>query len=161
VGLDWFRGQGEENVAEFSAALKGETEMEHFLEPQRAELLSATPEGISATFGSLLSPVDSKALAGELAAYFVLDAREALREGIMGWRDDDLAFVRPWGFETSEIKVATQIWQGGEDRMVPFAHGEWLATRLPQADVHLEPAEGHLSLVGRYPSIHEWLASHF
>jgi hypothetical protein len=30
--------------------------------------------------------------------------------------------------------------------MVPFAHGQWLASRLPRASVHLEQGEGHLSI---------------
>jgi len=160
-GLDWFEGQGKENVAELSAALKGPTELERFLAPQRPGLLSATPEAVVASFGSLLPRIDSRILRKELAAFFGAEAREGLREGIAGWRDDDLAFTRPWGFEISSVRVPTQIWQGGQDRMVPFAHGTWLATRLPQADIHLEPKEGHLSLFGRFPLIHEWLFAHF
>jgi pimeloyl-ACP methyl ester carboxylesterase len=160
-GLDWFEGQGKENVAEFSAAMKGETELERFLEPQRPGLLSANPGEVMAALGSLLSPIDSRILTDELAPFLLAQFREGLREGVAGWRDDDLAFVRPWGFEISDIKVLVQIWHGGEDRMVGFAHGEWLASRLPQGDIHLEPREGHLSLVGQYPSVHEWLGSHF
>ena len=38
------------------------------------------------------------------------------------------------------------IWQGEADLMVPFVHGEWLASRLPLATVHLEQGQGHLSL---------------
>jgi len=38
------------------------------------------------------------------------------------------------------------IWQGSDDLMVPFAHGQWLALHFPQASVHLEQGEGHLSI---------------
>ncbi len=42
--------------------------------------------------------------------------------------------------------MPTFLWQGGADLMVPFAHGEWLAARIPGVTPHLEPDEGHLSV---------------
>ena len=63
-----------------------------------------------------------------------------------GWRDDDLAFVRPWGFDLSEIEVPVTIWQGGHDLMVPFSHGEWLLEHIGTARSGLRPEHGHLSL---------------
>jgi hypothetical protein len=79
--------------------------------------------------------------------------REACRRGVWGWVDDDLAFVRPWGFALAAIRVPVSIWQGAHDHMVPFAHGEWLAQHVPGATVHLYDDEGHLSLAQQMPRI--------
>jgi pimeloyl-ACP methyl ester carboxylesterase len=43
--------------------------------------------------------------------------------------------------------VPVMIWQGSADLMVPFSHGQWLASQLRGASVHLEEGEGHLSVV--------------
>jgi hypothetical protein len=45
--------------------------------------------------------------------------------------------------------------------MVPFAHGQYLADRLPEAVMHLEQGEGHLSLtVGAFPRMLDELLEH-
>jgi pimeloyl-ACP methyl ester carboxylesterase len=82
-------------------------------------------------------------IADELAA----STRAALREGVAGWRDDDLAFATDWGFSLDALAGRVAIWQGGQDLMVPFAHGQWLAARIPGACAHLEPDAGHLTIV--------------
>jgi pimeloyl-ACP methyl ester carboxylesterase len=42
--------------------------------------------------------------------------------------------------------VPVVVWQGEQDRMVPFAHGRWLAAHLPTARAKLLAEEGHLSI---------------
>ena len=96
--------------------------------------------------GDLVSAVDVGALTGDFAAYVAASFRQALANGIWGWFDDDLAFTRPWGFDLAGINVPVVVWQGGQDRMVPFAHGRWLAAHLPSARAKLLPEEGHLSI---------------
>jgi pimeloyl-ACP methyl ester carboxylesterase len=96
--------------------------------------------------GDLVSAVDVGALTGDFAAYVAAWFRQALANGLWGWFDDDLAFTRPWGFDLDGIGVPVVVWQGGQDRMVPFDHGRWLAARLPSAKAKLLPEEGHLSI---------------
>jgi pimeloyl-ACP methyl ester carboxylesterase len=103
--------------------------------------------------------VDRSALTGEFAETVARMVRRALSNGIAGWFDDDLAFVKPWGFDLSQITVPTSIWQGAHDRMVPFGHGEWLAAHVPGARAHLSPDEGHVSLVQQLPRILDDLVS--
>jgi pimeloyl-ACP methyl ester carboxylesterase len=102
---------------------------------------------IAAALGDLVSDVDREALTDEFADYMAAVFRASVCTGIAGWRDDDLAFIGDWGFDLGAIKIPVSVWQGAEDRMVPYAHGRWLASRLTGATVHLNPTEGHLSLM--------------
>ena len=146
AGLDFLAGMGEENIVEFGAALAGPARLQPYLEAQWPELRDVAPEAIADALGDLVAPVDRAALTGDLAESFADDMHRALSTGIWGWHDDDLAFTRPWGFELASIRVPLSIWQGEQDRMVPYAHGVWLAAALPRARAHLLPDHGHLSL---------------
>lgn len=145
-GLDFLAGMGQDNIEEFSAAAAGEAVLRTYLEGEGASMGQVTVEGILEMLSTLLPPVDRAVLTGELAEDLVAGVREALRTGIEGWLDDDLAFVSPWGFDLADIEVPVTLWQGSEDLMVPFAHGQWLAERVPGVDAHLEDGEGHLSI---------------
>lgn len=145
-GLDWLAGMGEENVVEFSAAVQGEDQLRPYLLQQGDVLRSIRAADIVASMQSLLPDIDRAALTGEFGEDMAASFREAVRAGVDGWLDDDLAFAKPWGFSLAEISAPTMIWQGNADLMVPFAHGQWLASRLPAAQAHLEEGEGHLSV---------------
>jgi pimeloyl-ACP methyl ester carboxylesterase len=145
-GLDWMAGMGQDNVDEFSAALGGAEALEPPLEKWAAELRNVQGPEVAASLRTLVSDVDKRALTGEFAEMLAESFRRSVSSGIAGWRDDDLAFTHPWGFDLSAIQIPVAVWQGGQDRMVPFAHGGWLAQHIPDAQIHLYPDEGHLSL---------------
>lgn len=153
AGLDWFAGMGPENVNEFGAAVEGERPLVEFLEKASAGLSDVTGPELAAALGGLASDVDKTALTGEFAEVLAESFRRSVSSGIAGWRDDDLAFAQPWGFDLKSIRVPVAIWQGALDRMVPFDHGRWLAANIPTAHARLIEDEGHLSLVNHIERI--------
>lgn len=160
-GLDWLAGMGEENLEEFRAAAEGEGPLTDFLAAQVPGLADVTGDEVAAALGDLVSDVDRRALTDEFADYTAALFRASVAGGTAGWRDDDLAFVADWGFDLGSITAPVSLWQGAEDRMVPFAHGRWLAANVPGATVHLEPAEGHLSLLlNAFDAVVAELAAH-
>ncbi len=114
-----------------------------------------------AALGDFISEADRAVLTGAFAEHTATSLREALRNGIWGWFDDDKATVGGWGFDLAGIEVPVTIWQGEEDRMVPFAHGmvpfahgKWLANHVSGTKARLLAGEGHLSLeVGSYGAV--------
>jgi len=145
-GLDWLAGMGKENVEEFGAALAGPEELQGYLEAWAPALSGVTGSDVANSLGDLIPEVDRSALTGEFAESLAAAFRGAVAEGIWGWFDDDVAFSNPWGFALDSIKVPLTLWQGGQDRMVPFAHGEWLAAHIDGANPKLLPEHGHLSI---------------
>jgi pimeloyl-ACP methyl ester carboxylesterase len=153
AGLDWMAGMGDDNVAEFSAATAGRPALEAFLTTAAEGMSEVEAADIVAALGDLISDVDRAALVGGFAEFLAAAFRRAVAQGVAGWLDDDLAFARDWGFALADIRVPVSLWQGDQDRMVPFTHGQWLAANLPTVTPHLLPGQGHLSLIANFAQI--------
>jgi pimeloyl-ACP methyl ester carboxylesterase len=108
-GFDWYAEMANGNVEEFRAAERGEQAVRAVVEREAegilkrldgdpAELLGASYELADAD----LTAMSNAAVVRELRATL----REALRPGLDGWVDDDLAFVNPWGFDPQTITRA-------------------------------------------------------
>ncbi len=157
-GLDWTAGMGQDNLDEFGAAVQGRLALEPYLRRQAAQLAEASVDDLRAAWASLLTPLDAEVATGELAEFLLDSTGRGLRPGVEGWIDDDLAFVRDWGFDIGDIRVPVLLWHGEQDRFVPVAHGHWLAARIPGADVRITADDGHLTLIEhRVPDVHAWL----
>ena len=144
--LDFLEGMGQDNLDEFGAALLGEDAIRAYLEPVAHEIANITGSQIVDMMGSLLPDEDRSALTGEYGENTAEIFRWAVSTGVDGWLDDDIAFTKPWGFELGQIVNPVTIWQGATDLMVPFAHGQWLASKIAHADANLLDGHGHLSI---------------
>ncbi|HEY5420324.1 MAG TPA: alpha/beta hydrolase, partial [Marmoricola sp.] len=145
-GIDFMAGMGEQNVVEFNASLAGEETLRPSLEADAEQLADTDAAGMIEGMATLLPQVDRDHLTDEFGEDLAANFKEGLRNGVDGWVDDDLAFTGPWGFDLASITVPVAIWQGSEDLMVPYAHGQWLATQVPGVRAHLLQGEGHLSV---------------
>jgi pimeloyl-ACP methyl ester carboxylesterase len=145
--IDFLEGMGEDNIAEFNAAVAGPTALAEFLNGAAdSGLRDVTGAQLVDALRTLLPEVDQRELTGTAGEQMAESIRWSLSTGIWGWLDDDLAFTRPWGFELASIAVPVQVWQGSEDLMVPASHGPWLADRIPDCSRHLVAGQGHLSI---------------
>ena len=130
----------------------------------RQELLAADATGIVESLSSLLPDVDKKVILDnpDLGQNIVDGFQEGMRVSADGYVDDSMSFIEPWGFDFDEIKVPVFLWQGSEDMMVPFGHGQWIAKHLPQDKLvqHLLQGEGHISIfLGKADNMLEELLS--
>ncbi|MEJ7816166.1 MAG: alpha/beta hydrolase, partial [Rubrobacter sp.] len=144
-GLDWFEGFGPGGAAELRAAAAGRDALEKHLAESEDE-----PD---------FTPEDEAALAGEWS-WFIDVVRTALAGGTGGFIDDDLAGVGAWGFDPADIVAPALFLHGGRDRVVPAAHGEWLARRCPSAELWLRPDDGHISILNQGAAAMGWLREH-
>lgn len=155
-GLDWFEGQGEANVVEHNAALRGETAVRPLLEQLHAAMAAAGAQALRDELASLLTGADAEVVEGEYAEY--LHASLVGTGGVDGWLDDDLAFVGDWGFDLGSISMPVLVRHGEQDAFVPAAHGRWLAGRIPGAESWITADDGHLTLGERgIPGVQDWL----
>jgi pimeloyl-ACP methyl ester carboxylesterase len=144
--LDFLADMGEQNIEEFGLALGGEAQLRPWMEHEAVGLRGVDAAGVIAAMSTLLPEVDRAVLTSEHGEDMVATLNEALRTGVDGWLDDDLAFTRAWGFDLDDIEVPVFVWQGTVDLMVPSAHGRWLADHTPAAVAHIEADQGHLSI---------------
>jgi pimeloyl-ACP methyl ester carboxylesterase len=159
-GLDWLAGMGQDNLDEFGAAIEGESALRPYLTEASAQLVAAGPTGMVEAFRSLLPEVDVAVLDADIAEFMYAWVAGGQRQGADGWLDDDLAFVRDWGFDPASIRVPLLVLQGRQDLMVPFAHGQWLASRIPGNTARLTDDDGHLTLLTEVTAVHAWLLRH-
>ena len=154
--FDFFADLAEINVKEFGAALEGREAIEAHLQPY-VDQLNRDPDAVFDEVASELPEVDRELFSRpEFRAISRESWVEAVRQGVRGWADDDLAFAKPWGFELEHVEAEVRLWQGELDVLAPRSHGEYVASRLPNARFEVLEGGGHF-LDEEWGIVLDWL----
>ena len=145
-GLDWFAGMSPYGTALLRAAAAGRAALEKFLASHEFDL-------------GQFCPADHAALLGEWA-WLGAVAWQAMADRQHGMADDELAFVAPWGVNPGQVAPPVLFLHGGQDRIVPSAHGAWLARQAHAAPLWLRPDDGHISVLNSATAALDWLLEH-
>jgi pimeloyl-ACP methyl ester carboxylesterase len=101
-------------------------------------------------YGLVSPPADRRLLARpEVKAMFLDDLLNGSRKQLAAPFADIVVFARYWGFHLDQVKVPVRWWHGDHDHIVPFAHGQHVVARLPDAELYSLPGESHLAGLGR------------
>ncbi|MEV0821226.1 alpha/beta fold hydrolase [Nonomuraea rubra] len=144
--VDWFAGMAPSCEASLRAAAQGRAAKERH-------------EATAAYDPEMFTPEDHAAFEGEWS-WFDSVVGPAVATGPGGLIDDDLAYVTPWGCDPAAVTAPILLVHGGLDRVVPAAHGEWLARHCPTAELRLSPGDGHISILpSAGAAAVQWLAA--
>jgi pimeloyl-ACP methyl ester carboxylesterase len=144
-GLDWYAGMCASGVASLRAAAAGRAAKE-------------AHENSGEEYDPEFTPADDAALAGHWS-WLGSVVGPAMAAGPAALIDDDLAYVNPWGFDPAQVTVPVLLLHGRSDRVVPASHGEWLAGRVPSAELRLSTEDGHISVLNHAEPALEWVGS--
>ncbi|MGN6723127.1 MAG: alpha/beta fold hydrolase, partial [Marmoricola sp.] len=95
---------------------------------------------------NLLREVDFKMM-------FLDDLLNGSRFQVSAPMADVVLFARDWGFTAVDVSVPVYWWHGDSDHIIPHAHGEHLASRLPEAVFTSVPGQAHLGGLGIAPEV--------
>lgn len=145
-GLDYTAGMCASGVAALSAAAAGR------------EVKEAHDAAHGADYDPEFTDTDLAAFGGPWG-WLGSVVRAAAASGPAPAIDDDLAYVRPWGFDVAAVTAPVLLLQGGRDRIVPPAHATWLAAHLTGAELREYPDDGHISVLTHGDDALAWLAT--
>jgi pimeloyl-ACP methyl ester carboxylesterase len=113
-------------------------------------------------FASMMPPGDRRVFADPaVRRMFQEDLLHGSRHHMQAMFLDAILFGREWGFSLSDIDVPIHMWCGDADNIVPLAHGEHMARRIPNAVLRVRSQEGHLGGLGASHEIFDALLAHW
>jgi pimeloyl-ACP methyl ester carboxylesterase len=153
-GLDWLAGFSESALEEVRLMQSDEAAARALFQEEQEKLLGAPPEQVAVDLQVYAPDADLALLTDE-----AITLQQSLAPGIEGSWDDCVSQITPWGFDVAQISVPVLLLHGGQDRAVPFSHGQWLASHIPDVEACFFEDEGHALRERHIADIHAWLVA--
>ncbi|HEX4790450.1 MAG TPA: alpha/beta hydrolase [Actinospica sp.] len=155
----WYRDMSGRNISWYQAAERGLAAY--------TERVSGTMEAIRADpdkhlpYEDSALPKSDRAVIADYGLRLMLSENytEGLRNSPNGWIDDTLALIGPWGFDPAKASVPVLLWHGTKDVFCPVSHSEWLARRMPGAELRLVEGVSHFGAFEVLPRVLQWLVT--
>jgi len=154
-GLDWLSGFSEEAIDEARLTLTDQAQARALFQKDREEILGAPPAQVALNLQARMPDADLTLRTEE-----AISLQQAMAPGIEGAWDDCVAQLSSWGFDVAQISIPVLLLHGGQDRAVPFSHGQWLASRIPGVEAWFFEEEGHSLRESHIEDVHTWLIDH-
>ena len=156
--FDYVAGLSEENRAAVLLSLTSLEDFEKLIFKKVKEWSSYDFD----QFRELLNVDPESPISDEGVFSFQDRVKYSLFQGGRGWIDDQLAFLKPWGFPLEEISRPVQLWVGSKDVDVPPAHAEYLRRMIPDSELLIVENKNHFTI--SEPALEEgfkWLRGFF
>jgi pimeloyl-ACP methyl ester carboxylesterase len=145
--FDWFQDSTPESIEETKISAKSLQDCISFKEGYYTELRDLNVEQLLVEYEKRASfklfENEYRVFANDLSASF----QAALKDGVLGYAEDEYAFLRNWGFECKEVQVAVGIWQGLDDKSVPPHMARWLNANILNPTLELKEGQHHSSIM--------------
>ena len=143
----WLAGMDPENVKEFGWTEAGESVLKPEVEREYGAMVERVARDPATFLGNFQINESDRAAFGrpDFARVLAEAVPEMCPHDVSGWVDDNLAFMKPWGFDLAAIRVPVMVRYGRGDVLVPASHGDWLAKNVPGVVARVDDAAGHMS----------------
>jgi pimeloyl-ACP methyl ester carboxylesterase len=95
-------------------------------------------------------PADRPVLESSTYDALAVSSREARKNGAKPLVRELVVTATPWQFDLADVDVPVALYYAGADQLVPASDGEYLAARLPDAELTVDDEAGHFSVVSNY-----------
>ena len=128
--FDWFQDQSPESIEEAKISVASLADSIAFKQGYYAEIRDRKAEEFLVEYAKRASFSSFENVYRAFAEDLSLSLRDALRVGVIGYAEDEYAFLRNWGFEVKDVRVPVVIWQGLDDLSVSPHMARWFNENL-------------------------------